>query len=240
MNVLIVYAHPSPVSFNAALRDAAADEARALGHEVVVSDLYGDTFGAVGGPLDFVEVQNPAAFHYQSEQRAAALSGGFVPEIRREQERLCRADLLILQFPLWWGGPPAMLKGWIDRVGAYGVAYADGTRFESGLFHGRRSLISVTTGGTPQRFSDEGDYGAIDKILWPTQHLFLGYLGYDLVAPQVSYAVARRDDADRRQMIADLRGRVAALLAHPVDATPIPPSATLLDAVGARDWKSPV
>lgn len=238
MNVLIVYAHPSPASFNAVLRDAAADEARRQGHEVVVSDLYGDGFGAVGGPGDFVAPANEAAFHYQSEQRAAALGGGFSAEIAREQARLRAADVLILQFPLWWGGPPAVLKGWIDRVGAYGVVYADGTRFDTGLFKGRRSLISVTTGGTPRRFSDDGDYGSIDRVLWPLQHLFLGYLGYDLVAPQVSYAVARGDRSDREEMIVRLQRRVAALLEAPIDAAPIPAPEDILRSVGARSWNT--
>lgn len=239
MNVLIVYAHPSPHSFNAALRDAAADEARMRGHDVVVSDLYASMFGAVGGPGDFTAPVDPDRFHYQSEQRAAALSGGFSAEIAREQRHLLWADCLILQFPLWWGGPPAILKGWIDRVGAYGVVYADGTRFDSGLFKGRRSLISVTTGGTSRRFSDDGDYGAIAKVLWPTQHLFLGYLGYELTDPHVSYAVAREEPDRRVRMIGELRERVARLLQDPVDSRAIPSPAVLLEERGARSWNSP-
>lgn len=237
MNVLIVHAHPSGSSFNAALRDAAADEARAHGHDVVVSDLYADGFGATGGPGDFLDTV-PDPFHYQSAQKAAALADRFVPEITREQDRLRAADLLILQFPIWWGGPPAILKGWIDRVNAYGVTYADGTRFEAGIFRGRRSLLSVTTGGTPRRFSDEGEYGPIDKVLWPTQQLFLGYLGYDLAPPQVSYAVARGDDAARSGMIAGLRNRVRELVTRPHDPVVIPSPGALLGSIGDRDWSS--
>ena len=238
MNVLIVHAHPSPTSFNAVLRDAMVEEIQRQGHVAQVSDLYAAKFGAAGGPDDFLSLQAPDNFHYQSEQRAAALGGSFAAEIRREQERLVKADFLIFQFPLWWGGPPAILKGWIDRVCAYGITYADGTRFDQGLFKGRRSLISVTTGGTPRRFSDEGEYGPIEQVLWPTQHLFLEYLGYDLAPPHASYAVARGDDASRQAMISALQDRVRAMLSDPVVAAPIPGPEELLASVGTRSWNS--
>lgn len=240
MNVLIVYAHPAPTSFNACLRDAAADEARALGHDVVISDLYADGFGAAGGLADFTVPVNPEAFHYQSEQKAAALGGTFAAEIAREQERILGADVLILQYPLWWGGAPAILKGWLDRVCAYGITYADGTRFASGLFKGRKALLSVTTGGTPRRFSEEGDYGPIDKVLWTMQHLFLNYLGYEASEPLVSYAVARVSAEERADMLEAMRARVRAMLADPIAATPIPSSEELLASVGNRSWNSAV
>lgn len=240
MNVLILYAHPSPDSFNAALRDAAADEARSLGHEVRISDLYAENFDAVGGARDFVAPENPETFHYQSEQRAAALNDGFVADIAREQEKLRWADCLILQFPIWWGGPPAIVKGWIDRVCAYGVAYADGTRFATGLFRGRRSLISVTTGGSERRFSDAGEYGDIDAVLWPIQRLFLGYMGYDLVPPHVCYAAPRVDAAARADQIAKLRARVRQMVSREMDAVPVPSSQALLAAVADRNWNSAV
>jgi NAD(P)H dehydrogenase (quinone) len=161
MNVLIVYAHPEPTSFCAALRDRAAGTIRAAGHEVTVSDLYRDGFDPVAGRHDFTTVADPDRFHYQSEQLLAAREGGFSDEIRREQDRVRQADLFIIIYPIWWGGPPAIFKGWLDRVLAYGFAYEDGQRFETGFFRGRRGLIGMATGGTPQRFSRDGAYGDI-------------------------------------------------------------------------------
>lgn len=240
MNVLILYAHPGPQSFNAALRDAAADEARSLGHDVQITDLYAEDFDPVGGPRDFVAPENADLFHYQSEQRAAALKNGFAPDIAREQDKLRWAECLILQFPIWWGGPPAIVKGWIDRVCAYGVAYADGTRFATGLFKGRRSLISVTTGGSERRFSGEGEYGAIDTVLWPIQTLFLGYMGYDLTPPHVCYSAPRIDDAGRAAQIEGLRARVREMLREEMVAQPVPSSEMLLAAVADRNWNSAV
>src|ERR1700736_2528074 len=127
MRVLIVHAHPEPASFNMALTRAATDALRDAGHEVVLSDLYAERFDPAAGRHDFTTVAAPSPFHYQSEQAYAAEHGGFAAEIRREQERVLGADLLILQFPLWWGAPPAILKGWFERVLAYGFAYVDGS-----------------------------------------------------------------------------------------------------------------
>lgn len=240
MNVLLVHAHPEDRSFNGALRDAAIAEIEGSGHSIELSDLYAMKFDPAGGPADFATPLNPDFFHYQSEQLAASKAGTFVEEIAREQDKLRRADILILQFPLWWGGPPAILKGWIDRVCAYGVTYADGTRFEAGLFKGRRALLSVTTGGTPRRFSEEGEYGEIEKVLWPIQHLFLDYLGFDRAPPHIGYAAARLDQKERIAHIAAFRARIRDLLSGTAPALPFPTPAEIAERVGNRNWSSKV
>ena len=124
-----------------------------------------------------------------------------------------RADLVILQFPLWWGGPPAILKGWFDRVLAYGFAYVDGARFDRGLFRDKRGMLCVTTGGTPERFSPGGVYGPIEPILMPLQRLTLGYMGMKTEEPFVCYGSPRVDDATRRSYLEDWRRRVAQVVA---------------------------
>jgi NAD(P)H dehydrogenase (quinone) len=55
-----------------------------------------------------------------------------------------RADVLVLQFPMWWHLPPAILKGWFDRVFAYGEVYASQRRFEKGRYAGKRAMLSIT------------------------------------------------------------------------------------------------
>jgi NAD(P)H dehydrogenase (quinone) len=168
LRVHIVYAHPEPTSFSAALRDRAVATVEAGGHEATVSDLFGEGFNPVAGRHDFTTVADPGRFHYQTEQEHAARHGGFAPDIAREQARLAAADVLVLVFPVWWGGVPAILKGWMDRVLAYGFAYVDGRRFDTGVFKGRRALFGVTTGGTPERFSETGVYGPIERVLYPS------------------------------------------------------------------------
>src|SRR5215472_14670086 len=102
MNVLIVYAHPEPLSFNAAMKNLAVEVLTAAGHEVRVSDLYAMNFTAAGGPVDFLDRLDPACFRYQREQMRATTDNKFVPQLKTEMDKLTWADLLIFQFPLWW------------------------------------------------------------------------------------------------------------------------------------------
>jgi NAD(P)H dehydrogenase (quinone) len=201
MHILIVYAHPEPTSFTAALKDSAAQALSAAGHRVEISDLYGEGFNPVAGRHDFVTAADPARFHYQSEQLHASRTGGFAADLAREQERLMRADFFVFVFPLWWGGVPAIVKGWFDRVCAYGVAYADGKRFDQGYFVGRRALLGVTTGGTIERFSPGGSYGPMQEVLYPVQRCMLEYLGLEVMEPFVAYAAPRVDAAMRAEYL---------------------------------------
>ncbi len=234
MHVLIVYAHPEPSSFNAALKDEAVSAITSEGHGVEVTDLFAERFDPVAGRHDFRSVADAARFHYQAEQEHAAGTGAFSEEIAREQARVERADLFIFQFPLWWGGPPAILKGWIERVLAYGFAYVDGRRFESGLFKGRGAIMCVTTGGTPARFTPEGAYGEIEKVLWPMQRLTLQYLGLTVEEPFVCYGAPRVDLAARKAYLAGWRERVATLVAKPFAARPSNETVSLPSGAWAR------
>ena len=237
MNILIVYAHPEPTSFNAALKNRAVAVLTAAGHDVTVSDLHAESFNPVPGRHDFLSVADAGRFHYQTEQLKAAQEGRFAPDIAREQARVAVADILILQFPVWWGGVPAILKGWFDRVLAYGFAYADGRRFDTGLFKGRRALISVTTGGPLARFTEGDVYGHISRALWQPQQLTLAYMGYDVAEPFVAYAAPRVDAAQRAAYLDALGHRVTSLTATPIIR------ATQGDrhlVSGAQDWTRPI
>lgn len=208
MNVLIVHAHPEPTSFTAALKDTAQRALSAAGHRVEISDLYGEGFNPVAGRHDFTSAADAARFHYQSEQFHASQTGGFSAELVREQERLMRADLFVFTFPLWWGGLPAIVKGWFDRVCAYGVAYADGKRFDQGYFVGRRAMLAITTGGTMERFSPGGSYGPIQDVLYPIRRCMLEYLGLEVMDPFVAYAAPRVDAATRAEYLHNWEARL--------------------------------
>lgn len=212
MKVLIVFAHPERASFCAALMRQAVETIREAGHEAIISDLYGENFNPVAGRHDFLVMADASRFHYQSEQLHAAQTAGFSAEIAREQARVESADAIMFLFPLWWGGPPAILKGWIDRVLAYGFAYVDGHRFETGLFKGKRSILCVTTGGTPARFSLEGAYGEIEKVLWPIQRLTLDYMGLEGEEPFLCYGTPRVGTEGRATYLASWRLRLLAML----------------------------
>lgn len=211
MHTLIVYASPEPASFTAALKDAAVRTLSQAGHRVAVSDLYAENFNPVAGRHDFTTLADPAKFHYQQEQLKASQSGGFSAELAREQQRVEAAQLLVFVYPLWWGGMPAILKGWFDRVMAYGFAYADGMRFERGFFKGRYGLVAITTGGTPERFSEGGVYGPIETLLYPHRRAMLEYLGLQVEPSFVAYASPRVTPQVREQYIQDWCTQLAAL-----------------------------
>ena len=208
MNVLLVYAHPEPTSFTCALKDVAREALTEGGHHVEVSDLYGEGFNPVAGRHDFTTVFDASRFHYQNEQGHAHANGGFAPDLVREQQRVLRADMIVWFFPIWWGGLPAILKGWFDRVMAFGFAYADGKRFDSGYFKNKTGMLCLTTGGTVERFSAGNVYGPIDQVLYPAQHLMVEYLGMETYPPFVAYAAPRIDAAGRKAYLAQWRDRV--------------------------------
>jgi NAD(P)H dehydrogenase (quinone) len=89
---------------------------------------------------------------------------------------------------MWWHLPPAMLKGWMDRVFIYGEVYASQKRFEKGRFAGKRAMLSVTVATNADTYSHDGRSGDIDLLLWPVQ-FSLAYVGYAVVAPFIAYGV---------------------------------------------------
>lgn len=197
MNIFIVYAHPEPKSFDGLLKDRAVDLLNRDGHVVEVSDLYAMRFKAVADPHDFTDPQDPALFDLQREQRHAAASGSFAPDILAEQRKLLWSDLLILQFPLWWYGPPAMLKGWIDRVLAYGVAYGGGRSLS-----GRSAMPLLTTGGPPRPFSVEKQQ-VLTQMLDPLLRGTLHFCGMTVLPPYAVYGAAQLSQDQRESVLAD-------------------------------------
>jgi NAD(P)H dehydrogenase (quinone) len=201
MNVLIVHAHEEPKSFNAALKDTAVRVLAESGHTVVVSDLYAMKFNPVGGTHDFTKLADPGYFKYGVEQTKATEAKTFAADVAAEQEKLFRADFLIFQFPMWWFGLPAILKGWVDRVFAAGLTYGSGRWYSNGIFRGKRALLSLTTGGGPSIYSPRGLNGEMSALLFPIQHGMLNFLGFDVLPPFVAWAVARSSQPEREEYL---------------------------------------
>jgi NAD(P)H dehydrogenase (quinone) len=136
MRVHVVFAHPSAASFAGAVRDRVVRALAARGHDIDELDLYSAGFDPVLKPAEW-------AAHVDGR---ANLSG-----IGTEVERLRRADALVLVYPTWWFGMPAILKGWFDRVWAPGVAFdfpPAGGGLRPGLPNIRR-FAAITTYGSP-------------------------------------------------------------------------------------------
>ncbi len=188
MQAHIVLAHPEPKSFNAHLAAVARDALEGRGWGVTVSDLYAMGFDPCERPEHYPDRQDPARFDAQAEQRHASDRSALPAEVRSEIERLDRADLVILQYPMWWHLPPAMLKGWFDRVFVYGEVYRSTQRFEHGRFVGSRVLVSVTVATSAETYAHDGRSGDIELLLWPV-HFTMAYVGFGVLRPFVGYGV---------------------------------------------------
>lgn len=184
MNILLLHAHPEPKSFTSALKDVALDHFTAKGDEVLVKDLYAMNFNPVGVQNDFKSIANPDYFHYMKEQMNAFKTNNFADHLQEEMDALKWADFILLNFPLWWSSMPAIMKGWFDRVLAFGFAYHPREMlYHSGAFRGKKAMCCITTGGSPQAYSQDGEHGDIMNAIYHINHGTLNYIGIDVYPP---------------------------------------------------------
>ena len=221
MRTFIVHAHPEPKSFSGAMTRIATEALTAAGHEVVVSDLYAMRFDPVSDRRNFRTVHDPDYYRQQAEEAHAAQHDGFAADIQAEMEKLFWCDALILQFPLWWFGLPAMLKGWVDRVFASGGRiYGGGKWYDRGVFRGKRAMCALTIGGPPAIYSEHGLNGPIAAILFPINHGMLYFTGFTVVEPFLVHAPVRISREARAAHLERYRERVLGLLKAPTIAYP--------------------
>ena len=146
MNVLVVHCHPDPASFVASARDRVVAALDRSGHVVRVTDLYAEGF-------------DPC---FDEHDRRTHLEPGAAAPMRRHADDLRWCDALVLVYPTWWSGQPAMLKGWIDRVWVNGVAWslpAGTTRLRPLLRNVRRIVVVTTHGSSKLVNSLQGEGG---------------------------------------------------------------------------------
>src|SRR5258708_11632352 len=135
MHVLVIYCHPRPDSFSAALRDAAVAGLTAAEHLVELRDLYAEGF-------DLVLSAHQRGTYFDEAESIRGLEN-HVAVLRQ-------AEGLVLVYPTWWFGMPAMLKGWLDRVWLPGVAFRlGGAKVMVPLLTNLRRIGIVTTYGSP-------------------------------------------------------------------------------------------
>ncbi len=131
MKVLVIIGHQQQGSFNHAIARTAVEELRTTGHEVVYHDLYEEQFDPV---LRAGEIPNDAELD---------------PVVRQHCDEVLAADGYVLVHPNWWGMPPAILKGWVDRVIRQGTMYEFGPNGVVQHLKGKRALV-ITTSNTPR------------------------------------------------------------------------------------------
>jgi len=209
MNVLIVLGHPCSRSFNAALAEAAVSELERHGHSARTEDLYAAEFEARLGRGDFPAERGDQWFDITREQARALRRGDIGKDLRESVERLRWAGLVILQFPVWWYGPPAVVKGWMDRVFLPGFAYGRDRSFDTDGLSGKKAMLSVTVDVPPSAYRADGRFGEMAAILWPL-HLSLRYVGFDVLQPFVACEVSE-SEMRRSAIDSELRHRLAGI-----------------------------
>ena len=211
MKVFTILAHAEELSFSAGMFRAAAEVLREAGHEVQCADLYRIGFDPVSDRRNFTTAKDPGYVKQQIEEMHASEGGGFAADLEDQMRLVEWCDLMLWQFPLWWFGLPAILKGWVDRVFAMGRFYGGGRHYGSGVLRGKRALLSVTTGGPEQSYAPDGRNGDIHGILRPIQRGVLQFTGFDVLAPHIVYAPAHQSDAQRREALDAYARRLRAL-----------------------------
>lgn len=136
MRCLVVKAHPLAESLCSSLTQRAADRLRAAGHQVAMEDLYAEGFDAALTPAE-------RAGYYADSYPSG--------EVEAQAGRLLAADAVVLVFPTWWFGFPAILKGWFDRVWGPGVAFDHTAGYGSirPRLNNLRRMLAVTSLGSP-------------------------------------------------------------------------------------------
>ena len=183
MKVLVIIGHQHQGSFCHALADAAVEEAEAAGHEVIFHDLYAEKFDPVLPHEEIAGEENLA------------------PEVRRHCDELLGADLIVIVHPNWWGQPPAMLKGWIDRVFRQGTIYRFSENGVQSEIAGKTALV-FTTSNTPRDIELEA-YGDPLQNLW--QNCIFGLCGITNFTRRNFESVIMSTLEERKQWLTDLR-----------------------------------
>lgn len=218
MHVLWIFAHPDQTSLNAALRDEGLAALEAAGHSWELSDLYAMKWKAAldrddyAGEPDDDRGLGPASEH-------AYRTGTLSEDVRGEHAKLARADAVVFQFPLWWYGVPAILKGWIDRVFVMGYAYGvpdprhpgRSLRFGEGVFEGKRGLVLTTIGGPEPAYGPRGISGQLDQVLFPLLHGALWYAGMSVLPPVAVHRANRFSEQQYAAAAQQVRERIAAI-----------------------------
>ena len=190
--VLVVYCHPSEDSFVAAVRYRVTAALAAAGAEVRLTDLYADGFD----PL------------FSAGERERHLAPGTDPSIASYADDLQWCDTLVLVYPTWWSGQPAMLKGWIDRVWVNDVAWTlpDGANRLRPALRNVRRLVAVTTHGSSKWINMiEGESGkrTLTRSLRTMCHPFARTTWLAM------YGVDNASDVERRAFLDRVEHRIA-------------------------------
>lgn len=191
MNILLILAHPNETSFNHSIARTARDILEMEGHKVIFHDIYAEKFDPILSPEEI--------------PKGAILD----PEISNHCEELVNADGIIIIHPNWWGQPPAILKGWVDRVIRPGVAYQfiegdNGEGVPIGLLKARAAIV-FNTSNTPANRED-AVFGDPLERLW--KDCIFGLCGITNFSRIMFRVVVTSDEKMRKEWLSTVKNQV--------------------------------
>ena len=201
MNVSLILAHPNQGSFNHALAGAAMNALRAAGHRVSFHDLYRERFDPV--------------LPYQEIPKGADID----PLIEEHCREIASAEGIIIVHPNWWGMPPAILKGWVDRVIRPGIAYEflegdGGEGVPGGLLKARKALVFNTSNTIPDR--EEKAFGDPLQTLW--KNCIFGLCGVQDFRRKTYSVIVTSTPEERKAWLQDVEDTVSRIFPEDEEA----------------------
>ncbi|MBN1880891.1 MAG: NAD(P)H-dependent oxidoreductase [Deltaproteobacteria bacterium] len=193
MNILVVLAHPSPKSFNHAVADTVVSTARENGHTATLLDLYRHGFDS------------------HLPEREIPTKGDVSPEVEEMCRELANADGIVIVHPNWWGQPPAILKGWVDRVFRPGIAYRflegdDGGGVPEGLLTAQAALVFNTSNTQEKR--ERSMFGDPLELIW--KNCIFDLCGVDTFYRRMFSVVVDSTEEERKRWLDEVRDTVRA------------------------------
>ena len=198
MNISILLAHPHPGSFNHAIAHAAREQLESRGHRTLFHDLCAERFDPL---LPSGEIPKNAPLPSDIAMHCAEIAA---------------ADGIVVIHPNWWGQPPAILTGWVDRVMRPGIAYEfiegdSGEGVPRGLLKARAVVVFNTSNTEAKR--ELAAFGDPLETLW--RNCIFGLCGISDFHRRTFGVVVTSTDAQRRLWLADVRSTVDRVFSNP-------------------------
>jgi putative NADPH-quinone reductase len=151
MKISVILAHPDKESFSASIAEAVVETLQNNNHDIIFHDLYQERF-------------DPLLFHEEFSKGAE-----LPPDIQQHCDEIAQADGIVIIHPNWWGQPPAILKGWVDRVIRPGVAYMfeegdSGEGVPIGLLKAHTAVVLNTANTSAER--EDNIFGDPLQRIW--------------------------------------------------------------------------
>jgi putative NADPH-quinone reductase len=191
MKISVILAHPDQASFNHAIAQTVVEQLAGNGHAVSFHDLYAERFDPV---LPAAEIPRNAV----------------LPDaLRAHCEEIREAEDIVIVHPNWWGQPPAVLKGWIDRVIRPGIAYEflegdSGEGVPRGLLAAKAALVFNTANTMPDR--ERQVFGDPLETIW--RNCIFGLCGVDTFYRRTFGVVVTSTGQERQKWLAEAREEI--------------------------------